>query len=378
MPDRDNDGVPNKFDKNPDVPNPSPDDLRHKPPGDPPPPPPPDGKGKFPILAKIDTHGHPHPSGGCGGSNDADMFAKELDPMAAWRGAPFSAFSLFSNRQGDWDALGNALRSKGAIFAEIAKRNAVANMATPLFPAKHGAADPFVDLASGKFDDHHAANIKVVKGYAQPPIVAIRLCHEWLSGSQFDSPIHDKSGGENWAKGFKRVSAMWRNELGEHCLLDLNSIRRPGISFMHWLDLLKAGEDYQILGADSYNNAKDGKYVTDQASFDRYADNHGPDGSPWGIRAWFAEARKRGVMTSVPEYGCTTPPGRSAEADQPFYIDAMHNLFVQYKDMFLGDFYFNRVDHNTGDHRVFDPQRRGPCDANPKSAAAYVARYRRA
>lgn len=341
---------------------------------DPPPPPPP---GKFPILAKVDTHGHPHPSGGCGGSNEADMFPKELDPMAAWRGRPFSAFSLFSNRQGTWDNLASALGAKGPVFAEIAKRNAVLNMATPLFPAKHGSSRPFADLSSGAFDKYHAANAKAVAGFAQPAILAVRMSHEWLSGSQQDSPVHDPSGGADWCKGFARVSAIWRDTLGERCIIDLNSIRRPGIAFMKWIDALKPGVDYQVLGCDSYNNAKDGKYVTDQPSFDRYADNKGPDGSPWGVRAWFELAKAKGVMTSVPEYGCTTPPGQSAAADQPFYIHAMHDLFVLYRWMFLGDFYFNRVDSATGDHRVFDPAKKAACAANPKSAAAYVSRYQK-
>lgn len=334
------------------------------------------GTGQFPILARVDTHGHPYPTGACGTSNAADMFPGELDPFAAWRGLPLSKVSLFSNRKGTWDNLTSAVADKGPVYTETHKRNLVVDQTMPLFPMQHGAPNPYKAMRNGDFDKYHAANAKRLASYDSPAIIAMRLCHEWLSGSQQDSPIHDPSGGDDWCAGFTRIGGIYLNTIGpDRCVINLNSIRRPGIEFMKWINGLKEGVAYQVLGCDSYNNAKDGKYVIDEPSWQAYANNHGPDGSPWGILSWFNLAKTKGVMTSVPEWGDTTPTGKSSQADQPYYIKKMDETFNTFSSMMLGESYFNRSDGSTGDHRIFDPKTKGPVQANAKSAVAYRARF---
>lgn len=342
-----------------------------KPDPQPKPPAPTDDK-RHPVLVKAapNTYGHPHPSGANGTSNDPDMM-EELKGIADFRGLPLSGVSVFSPRLGSWDALFSRMAGKKAVYAALKKAGIdVVDQAMPLFPANL-PGNPFADLAAGRFDDEHVRIATTMRDFDLPKLLLMRITHEWLSKSQLDSPLNDPSGGKDWSVGFQRIGSIYKAILGPCCLVDLNSIRRPGIGFMRLFPPL---DSFDVLSCDSYNNAKDDKYVDDDTSWEKYATNKAPDGSPWGPKSWMGLAEEMGKLTGVMEWGPTNPyvgTDRSGIADQAVYVERMHGLFLEHAHHLALENLFNRVDDVTGSHRVWPP------DDNPRSAEAYKRRFQR-
>ena len=116
------------------------------------------------------------------------------------------------------------------------------------------------------------------------------------------------------------------------------------------------GDDYvDIFGVNYYDGWPP---LSTQAIWDSqyYADYKG---GPWGIGAWAAEARRRGKKIACSEWGINA--GRYDCADNPLYIENMHQFFSANADILAYENYFNQK----GYHQLT------PNDLNPRSSARY-------
>jgi hypothetical protein len=136
-----------------------------------------------------------------------------------------------------------------------------------------------------------------------------------------------------------------------------------------------------IIGFDIYGNSgpnstpTNNDYVQTDSDWNFYC-KRGTIDNPWGPCQWAALARREGKQIGIAEWGVTNPGGTLATyADAPRYIQGMHDFFALYAKIMAYENYFNRLDSNTGDHRLIELTSTGYIQStiNPKASAKYKA-----
>lgn len=270
----------------------------------------------------------------------------------------YSAFATYRGRQIDtitcWcpHATWSDIVSLKGGFTTARGSGARVCCAMRLLPRSHDARiypANFRLAASGTYDGYY---IQYAQRLAATGLTNV-ICRIGWETNGISRPDFCKVDGEAFKATWQRIATILR-QYNPTILTEWNNIKK-GAQAANIMNYYPGDAYVDVFGVNYYDGwpPLNTQAIWDTQFYATYKSG------PWGLGAWAAEARGRGKLFACSEWGINA--GRYNCTDNPFYIESMHQFFIDNMDIMAYENYFNQRSY----HQLT------PSDLNPLSSAKY-------